>query len=140
MKEILKLTKPILIEGRNVTELEYDIDEITPALFAEAEAMKNKYTGTSRFSGGASGAAELDYAFHLYLGAAAAIAVNPMLTFEDLMQVRGKDTYSLMKVGRSFMTASVDSTEDSSEEQSETIAEFSMTQAMNSEDEVSEDF
>ena len=83
---------------------------------------------------------ELDYSFHLYLGAAAVIAVNPLYTFEDMLQIKGKDTYKLMGIGRSFMMPSEDSPEDSSEEQSGIIAESSMTQVMSSESEASEDF
>ena len=140
MKEVLKLVKPILLEGRKVSELDYDFDEITPALFAEAEAMKNKQVGTVRFQGGATGTMELDYSFHLYLGMAAIIAANPLIEFEDLLEIKGKDVYTLMKVGRSFMTPSEESQEDNSEELSETTAESSMMQATNSESEASEDF
>ncbi len=140
MKKTLELANPFYITGERITKLEYDIDEITPALFAEAEAMKNKQTGSSRFQGGAAGTMELDYSFHLYLGMAAIIALNPLYSFEDLLQIKGKDTYALMGVGRSFMMPSEESKEDNSEEQSETMQESSMTQATSFESEVSETF
>ena len=140
MEGTIKLSKSILVDGKNVTELNYNLDEITPALFAEAEAMKNKESGASRFQGGAAGTMELDYSFHLYLGAAAVIAANPEWTFDDVLRVKGQDIYKLMGIGRSFMMPSEDSQEDTSEEPSETIPESSMTQEMNSEEEESEDF
>ncbi|MBQ7615625.1 MAG: hypothetical protein IJU77_11315 [Butyrivibrio sp.] len=140
MKETIKLIKPILLEGKNVSELDYDFDEITPALFAEAEAMKNKQVGSARFQGGATGTMELDYSFHLYLGMAAIIAINPLYTFEDMLQIKGKDVYTLMKVGRLFMTPSEELQEDNSEEQSETTAESSTMPATSFGSEASEDF
>ena len=140
MEGTIKLSKPILIDGRNITELNYNLDEITPALFAEAEAMKNKESGASRFQGGAAGTMELDYSFHLYLGAAAVIAANPEWTFDDILRVKGQDIYKLMGIGRSFMMPSEDSQEDNSEEPSEITQESFMTQDQNSEEEESENF
>ena len=140
MEGTIRLSRPILIDGKNVTEMTYDLDEITPALFAEAEAMKNKEAGSSRFQGGAAGTMELDYSFHLYLGAAAVMAANAGWTFEDVLRVKGQDIYKLMGIGRSFMMPSEDSQEDSSEEPSEITPECSMSQDQNSEEEESEDF
>lgn len=140
MQGTIVLSRPILIDGNQVKELDYSLDEITPALFAEAEAMKNKESGASRFQGGAAGTMELDYSFHLYLGAAAIIAVNPGWTFEDILRVKGQDIYKLMGIGRSFMMPSDDSQEDSYEEPSEITQEYSMSQDQNYEEEESEDF
>jgi hypothetical protein len=52
------LSKPILIDGKEVSELTHDAGEITGALFAEADSKKMKASGSK--SGNLSGAAELD--------------------------------------------------------------------------------
>ncbi|MCR4834371.1 MAG: hypothetical protein K5900_12420 [Butyrivibrio sp.] len=139
MEGIIKLSKAILIDGVERTELKYDTDLITPELFSEAEALKNKVTTKARTQGGIAGAMELDYSFHMYLGAAAVVAANPTWTFEDVLRIRGIDVRKITGVGRSFMTASDESQEDSSEEPSEITSESLMSQDMNSEKDLSAD-
>ena len=139
MEGIIKLAKPILIDGRDITELKYDTDAITPELFSEAEGIKNKATKQIT-KGSYAGAMELDYSFHLYLGVAAIVAVNPGYEFEDVLRIKGHDIRKVIGIGRSFMTESDDSQEDSLEEPSETIQEYSMTPQENLEKEESEDF
>lgn len=131
------MNRPILIDGLEVRELKYDTDLITTDLFSEAEGIKNKATRQAT-KGTFAGAMELDYSFHLYLGAAAVVAANPTWTFEDVLRVKGHDIRKVIGIGRSFMTESDESAEDSSEEPSEIMSESSTNQDMSFGSEVSE--
>ena len=139
MEGIITLNRPILIDGLEVRELKYDTDLITTDLFSEAEGIKNKATRQAT-KGTFAGAMELDYSFHLYLGAAAVVAANPTWTFEDVLRVKGHDIRKVIGIGRSFMTESDESAEDSSEEPSEIMSESSTNQDMSFGSEVSETF
>lgn len=124
--EKIVLTKPVMINGVQVKEMTYDVDEIDGALYAQAEAQKMKAGGSK--GGNLAGAVELDYSFHLYIGFAAVIAVNQAYTFEDMERIKGKSLKEFAKIGRSFFIGSGSSEEESSEGQSETTPEPS-TQA-----------
>lgn len=127
MKGILTLKNPILIDGKQMSKLEYDTNEITGVLFAEADSRKMRANGSK--GGNLSGAAELDYGLHLYLGYAAVIAVNPAIDFSDMERMKGSDVMEVMSVGRNFIMKREDSSQASeSDEQSGTTPEPS-TQA-----------
>jgi len=111
MKDTLKLSNPILINGKNVTELTHDIDEITAIQFAEADARKMRANGSK--GGNLSGAVELDYGLHLYLGFAAVIAVNTDYDVSDLERIKGRDVMEVMKIGRNFILKPEDSSTES---------------------------
>ena len=129
----IQLTNAIEINGKKVTTLSYDTDAITAAQFAEADARKMRASGSK--GGNLSGAVELDYSFHLYLGFAAIVAVNPEIDFSDLERIKGYDVMEVMKVGRNFiMKRGEDSPADDSVEQSETTPEPSTPQSQNSKD------
>ncbi len=130
LKGTIVLRNPITINGKMVKELTYDANEITPAMFAEADARKMLASGAK--SGNLSGAVELDYGLHLYLGFAAIIAVNPEIDFTDLERIKGPDVMQVMKVGRNFIISSAASEEDSSDEQSEITPELSTHQSQTS--------
>lgn len=121
----LKLNHPIQVgtqEGaKELTELTYDPEEITPQMFARADAKKGKAGGTSGVS-----MAEVDYGMHLYLGFMAILAVNPQLDLNDLERIKGSDLVVVMHIGRNFMLLkSAGSASSSSGEQSETTPESS---------------
>ena len=121
------LKNPILINGDQIRELTHDVNEITPAGFAEAEYRKTRANGSK--GAPSSAAVELDYSLHLYLGFAAILAVNPEYDFNDLERIKGTDVMEVMKVGRNFIIASAGkSTDEESENASETMPE-STTQA-----------
>ena len=126
--ESIKLKKPLTINGAKVEELTYDINEITPAGYAEAEFKKSQASGSKGAPN--AGAVELDYSMHLYLGFAAIIAVNPQYDYNDLQRISGPDVMSVMKIGRNFIIASAagDSEAAESENASET-SPASTTQA-----------
>lgn len=120
--ESIKLKNPIKINGKDVAELTYDVNEITPAGFAEAEYRKTRANGSK--GAPSSAAVELDYSLHLYLGLAAILAVNPEYDFNDLERIKGPDVMEVMKAGRNFIIASAGkSTDDASENASETTPE-----------------
>lgn len=122
MKETLKLRHPIDIDGKKVKALTYDSEEITAALFAEADTLKKKAAGISNMS--ISPAIEFDFGLHLYIGFAAIIAVNPEYDFTDLERIKGSDIRDVMNVGRRFFIASAeDGQPNSSANASETTAE-----------------
>ena len=117
----ITLSKPVLINGVEVKEMTYDTDEISGALYAQAESAKMKASGSK--GGNLAGAVELDYSLHLYIGFAAVIAVNPAYTFEDMERIKGRSLREFARIGRGFFIASADSEADSSDEQSETTPE-----------------
>ena len=125
--DTIKLRNPILINGKTVSELTYDANEITPSGFAEAEYRKTRANGSN--GAPSSAAAELDFSLHVYLGFAAILAVNPEYDFNDLERIHGKDLVDVMKVGRNFTIGSeAESQDETSESVSETTPE-STTQA-----------
>lgn len=121
MKGTLNLTKPVLVNGKKVDELSYDTDEITAALFAQADACKRMTGG--RNAAAMVPAAEFDFSLHLYLGFAAIIAVNAQYDFSDLERISGNDLLDVMGIGRNFMLRSEDLPQSSSDEPCEIIAE-----------------
>jgi len=126
--QVLRLKKPITINGTNVNSVEYNTDEITAQQFAEADSRKMRASGSK--GGNLSGAVELDYGLHLYLGFAAIIAVNPSYDIVDLERIKGPDVMGVMKIGRNFTLGSVaKSTAGDSEEPSETMQEPSIPQS-----------
>lgn len=132
--EKLKLSTPLLINGKKIKELKYDTSAITVGLFAEAEARKLR--ATTAKAGGSAGAFELDYTLHLYLGMMAIIAVNPEIDVTDLERLSGSDVMAVMRIGRNFTTSRSEepSEENSSDEQSETTLGPSTHQSETSRD------
>lgn len=121
MKKTLTLENQIEINGKTVKELDYDIDEITGELFAEADAKKMAAAGSK--SGNLAGAPELDYSLQLYIGYAAIIAVNQEIDWSDLKRIKGYDNMKVLHIGRSFVIGSGASQEEDSEEPTETTEE-----------------
>ncbi len=65
MEKKITLRKPIEINGRKVTELTYDAEEITNDMFLQACAQSAELSKTKTIS---LKVRENDYALHLYLG------------------------------------------------------------------------
>lgn len=126
-KNTLVLDHPITINGKPVSELTYDPQEITAEQFsiacAKAASMEKTKTVTLKVK-------ENDHALHLYLGMMAVIAVNPDIDVSDLERVKGFDIISLTNIGTFFILrrSAVPSEESSSESSPEVTAEPS-TQA-----------
>lgn len=98
-KNILVLENPILINGKKVSELSYDPQEITAELFsvacAKSSAVDKSRSVTLRLK-------ENDHALHLYLGMMAIIAVNNDIDVSDLERIKGFDVLSLTNIGAFF--------------------------------------
>lgn len=99
----LKLKNPIKINGKEVKELTYDVNEITAEAFVEAETRK--FNASSKKGLNAS-AIEMDYSMHLELGFAAIVAVNPEIDYNDLNRLKGPDLIAVARVGRNFIMPS----------------------------------
>lgn len=121
MKNTIKLDNPLKVNEKRFTELSYDTNEITAQMFAEADANKMRASGSK--GGNLSGAVELDYGLHLFLGFAAIVAVNPEISISDLERIHGFDVMKIMRLGRSFITGKSGETSSPSNsgEPSETI-------------------
>ena len=129
----LLLKNPIKIDGKEVTEVTYDSNEIDGILFATAEAKKKAAAGMKNTT--IAPAAEFDFGLHLYLGYAAIIAANPSYDFSDVERIKGRDNVKVMAIGRNFMLASdQEQTANDSDEHTETTPE-STTQAPQSSNE-----
>lgn len=104
MKDTLKLKNPIMIDGKEISEVTYDSNEIDGILFATAESKRKAAAGMKNTS--ITPAAEFDFGLHLYLGFAAIVAVNPSYDFSDVERIKGHDVVEVMAIGRNFMLAS----------------------------------
>ena len=123
----LLLKNPIKIDGKEVTAVTYDSNEIDGILFATAEAKKKAAAGMKNTT--IAPAAEFDFGLHLYLGYAAIVAANPSYDFSDVERIKGRDVVKVMAIGRNFMLASdKEQQENDSDEHTETTPE-STTQA-----------
>ena len=121
MKKTLTLMNPILINNEKVSEVTYDANEITGALFVEAEATRKAAAGIRNV--GITPTAEFDFGLHLYLGFAAILAVNPNYDFNDLGRIKGGDIAGIMEIGRNFIIRPEKLAPGSSGEQSEITAD-----------------
>ena len=118
----LKLKNPIKIDGKEVTEVTYDSNEIDGILFATAESKRKTAAGMKNTT--ITPAAEFDFGLHLYLGFAAIVAVNPSYDFSDVERIKGHDVVEVMAIGRNFMLASdQEQPENDSDEPTETMPE-----------------
>lgn len=100
MADTLKLSKAIKINGSDVTELQYDIDSITPESFLEADARAS--TGLAAKGISNMNIAEFNSALHFYLGCFAIIACNSSIDVTDLLRVSGRDINKIRKIGQHF--------------------------------------
>lgn len=123
MKGTIKLKKPVTVNGVQVNELTYDTDEITAALFCEADTRRRIDAGVKNVA--IIPSAEFDFGLHPYLGFAAVIAVNPSYDFADMGRISGPDLLELMAVGRNFILRSESSEQRISGEPYEITAEHS---------------
>lgn len=130
MREKITLKKPLIVNGAEKTELTYDIEEISPTLFAQADALKKQAAGQKSVA--VTPAVEFDFALHIYLGFAAIIAVNSEITFEDLDRMKGFDLMAVNAIGRNFTLKVEGSQENNSGTCYETIQEPSTVALPNS--------
>lgn len=126
----ITLHKAVKVNGTDLKEFEYDIDQISPEQFLEADARAS--TGLAAKGIQNMNLAEFNSALHFHLGCYAIIACNPSVDITDLMRVSGRDINKIRKIGQLFFgdTAPAEdqettvSTEEPSESSSGVIAEF----------------
>jgi hypothetical protein len=92
---ILKLSKPIDINGEKVSELEYNFEDMTARDKADATKAYKK-------AGNVVSVQELDPDYHLYLFAAAVKKANPSIEFEDVLRMSAKDAAKAEALVRDF--------------------------------------
>lgn len=114
--ETLKLNNPIKINGKEVSELTYDVNEITCEAFIDAEYRK---FGSASKKGVNAAALEMDYSMQLQLGFAAILAVNRDIDYTDLERLKGTDLMQVMRIGRNFTVASAEQKATDSESSSD---------------------
>ena len=127
--ETIKLHRPLLVNGKELRELPYDLEAISTDQFIKAENIAKGKAGKFMFV-----MAESDYGFHLELGFAAIMAADPSIDETDLDRITGRDLMQVMGVGRNFIGDSSDSpeaqTSESEESDSEQPSESSPTSSM----------
>ena len=126
MTKTIKLKNPITINGVQVEEITVNTEEITAALYAEADTRKRIAAGAKNIA--IIPTVEFDFGLHAYLGYAAAVAANPGYAFFDLERIHGSDVLAFGEVGRNFLLKSGDVVSSTSDEQSE-ISPDTSTQA-----------
>ena len=115
--EKITLNKPLLVNGVNLKELTYDIEELSINHITKAEGLKAKIGGKDIV--GSITIAQADYALHICIGMQAVIAVNPDISEEDLQRLKGHDITKLANVGARFFIAPEGQGEVTSNEQEE---------------------
>lgn len=123
MKTTIKLTNPVLIDGKSRSEFECDPEEITVDQFDKIEALCAAGRKPNELV-----MAEFDSTRHRYVAMMAIVAVNPDVDIEDLRRIKGvKDLEGLRDIGRNFtLGISEDELqENDSENMSEIIADTS---------------
>ncbi|AYO30255.1 phage tail assembly protein [Biomaibacter acetigenes] len=93
--ETLKLSKPIMINGEEVTELPYDFENLT---------AKDKLNASKKMkaAGIPLSIPETDPDYHLYLFAEAVCKVNSAIDITDIMRMSAKDADKAASLARSF--------------------------------------
>lgn len=124
--EILKLIKPLLINGVKRTELTYDIEQVTVEGVANAESLKAKMGVTA-----VGTVAQTDFLLHICLGMQAVIAVNNDITEDDLKRLQQFDVCQLAKVGTRFFIKPEEQEQSILEKQHEDMQESSTAQLKN---------
>ena len=128
MKKTLKLMHPLLVNGQEMTELDYDAEEINAVQYSiacqrSAAISKSNQSVTVKFR-------ENDNSLHMYLGFMAIIAVNPQIDITDLERIKGTDVLNIADIGQVFILriSGAGLSQSNSDVQSETTQEPS-TQA-----------
>lgn len=99
-KEILILSKPLKVNGKDLTQLNYDIDKISIENISRAEAEKAKMSGKNPVAG--MKLAQTDLLLHLHLGFQAIMICHPEIDIEDLKRITGYDLTQISAIGTRF--------------------------------------
>jgi hypothetical protein len=93
--QVLKLTKPLMIDGQEVKELKYDFDNMT---------ARDKINVGKRIKqdGVPVSVEELDTDYHMYLFAGAVVKANPDMDISDVMRLSARDIQKGAALARNF--------------------------------------
>lgn len=106
----LVLKKPVMINGTEVKEIKYDFGSLTLKDMCEAE---KRMTGNGQVS---TTLEEMNYSWHSYVFAAAAVKSNPGTDISDYMRLEGTDALKAKRMARNFILAVEDGEENSSDQ------------------------
>lgn len=104
MQEKITLLKPIKVNGNEVRELSFDIDNVSAEQFLEADARAS--TGLAAKGIQNMNLAEFNSALHFYLGCFAIISCNPNFDITDLQRIAGRDINKVRRIGQRFFNDS----------------------------------
>lgn len=131
MKKKFELNRPIEINGKKVSALEYDFEAITCELYTMASNYADSKTLRANQQGRPSAVImEQNCSLHMYLWMAAVVAIHPEIDVADLERIKGFDLIRITAEGRNFISGRSEepSGQNSLEEQSEDTPEL-ITQA-----------
>lgn len=94
-KNVLKLTKPMMIDGQEVKELPYDFENMT----ARDKLNVGKRIKTD---GMPVSVEEIDTDYHLYLFAGAVAKADPKIDIADVLRISAKDAQKGAALARNF--------------------------------------
>ncbi len=98
--EVLKLKKPVMINGENKTEITYDLDSLTGA---DIELVYNQL----KKKGITVGAVEIDTSYHMAIFAQAA-----GIDYEDVKRMNAKDCKNAVVAVRNFFIGDLEELSD----------------------------
>lgn len=104
MQEKITLLKPIKVNGNEVRELSFDIDNVSAEQFLEADARAS--TGLAAKGIQNMNLAEFNSALHFYLGCFAIISCNANIDITDLQRIAGRDINKVRRIGQRFFNDS----------------------------------
>lgn len=122
MKKKFELNEPIEINGKKVSALEYDFEEITCDLYTMASNYADSKTLRANQQGRPSAVImEQNCSLHMYLWMAAVVAINSDIAVADLERIKGFDLIRITAEGRNFISGRSEepSGQNSLEERSE---------------------
>lgn len=127
MRQKLELRQPIMINGKNYKELEYDFEELTCEDYTTAATYADSKTFRASQSGKPNAAImEQNISFHMYLGMMAVVAANrELIDIADMERIKGYDLIKITQIGRNFIVgrSAEPSAQNSLERQSEVTPE-----------------
>ncbi|MDE6053402.1 MAG: early nodulin 20 (N-20) [Lachnospiraceae bacterium] len=133
MRQKIELRQPLMINGKNYKELEYDFDELTcedyttAATYADSKALRASQSGKPNAS-----IMEQNVSFHMYLGMTAVVAVNrELIDIADMERLKGYDLVEITQIGRNFITgrSAEPSEQNNLEKQSEVTPESTIPES-----------
>lgn len=119
-KETIFLQKPLKVNGKDLRQLDYDIDAISIEHISRAEAEKAKILGKNSVAG--MKLAQTDLLLHMHLGFQAIMICQPEVDIEDLKRITGYDLTQIAGIGTRFFIPPTSRLQESSEKSQEDTA------------------